>query len=426
MQPATQAQTGTESTIDRAVDGSAMSMPPHTQTQSTLAPTAEFTRIFLLAWIIRYIFRGASGAAFEDVVKGDSLRAKILNALSAPGRIAQRGLPKWMGGGKDLVELEAATYSIAIGAGSSWLSMRYGAMVKNDIQNIFREAVAYENDVPQENITFGNIKNSDNKIVRRTVDNYRSKMWERIGTDALFFLAAPLRSSHITDTLLGVKGVQIFADTWKRKTTMFEDLVSFINNKINPRNGLGQPIGMGEVFDLYQHYAEAFHLERMFNNVVEHGTGEGARWAASRPIFQHITELMNQTYAYKHNAVLDASGHAVHSADFPLPKFIYLLGHDMIDVTKPEQTLALIELADKRGIPAVKQARAFFEQGRTPQEICKQFGITLPQQETKKAESEKNAVLPKGSTMQLDAAPTMKIDAASIAHEPPQAERVLA
>ncbi|MEJ0009183.1 MAG: hypothetical protein WDN72_00715 [Alphaproteobacteria bacterium] len=41
----------------------------------------------------------------------------------------------------------------------------------------------------------------------------------------------------ITDTLIGVKGLVALVDTWNRKTTMFEDLVTFVNNKINPRNG---------------------------------------------------------------------------------------------------------------------------------------------------------------------------------------------
>ncbi len=72
--------------------------------------------------------------------------------------------------------------------------------------------------------------------------------------DALFFLATPfffnrkLLALHdavqkkfdfevITDTLIGVKGLVALVDTWNRKTTMFEDLVTFVNNKINPRNG---------------------------------------------------------------------------------------------------------------------------------------------------------------------------------------------
>lgn len=59
---------------------------PHTQTQSTLAPTAEFTRIFLLAWIIRYIFRGAAKAGFHEIKPDTGMANKFVNALSAPGR----------------------------------------------------------------------------------------------------------------------------------------------------------------------------------------------------------------------------------------------------------------------------------------------------------------------------------------------------
>ncbi|MFZ8455710.1 hypothetical protein ACO1M1_14435, partial [Staphylococcus aureus] len=81
----------------------------------------------------------------------------------------------------------------------------------------------------------------------------------RLATDALFIPAAMMRKDGWGDFMLGIKGVQLFAGTWKRKTTLFEDMVSFVTNKINPRNGLGQPIAVGEIFDIYQHYAEQFH-----------------------------------------------------------------------------------------------------------------------------------------------------------------------
>lgn len=395
------------------------SVPPHTQTQSTLAPTAEFTRIFLLAWIIRYIFRGAAGALFEEKIEQPGIRAKILNSISNVGRHIQ----KWFGGHDkiSLKELEAGAYSLSVGMGSGALSWTYGNAVRADILNLFRESVAEEKGVPADQVTFKDISQSDNAIIKRTVENYHGKMRERLGTDALFFLATPLRSTWVTDLLLGVKGVQIFSDTWKRKTTLFEDLVTFVNNKINPRNGLGQPITVGEVFDLYQHYADMFHPDRMFSNVLERGTGEGIRWAKSQPIFLRITELMNATYAYKHASVIDPeTGHAKPQANLALPKLVYLLGNDYIDPDKPEETLLAIEITNKHGIPAAKQMRGMLAEGQSLEAIQQHFGVTLPATfaEQKTPVSEKNGVIAKGSTMQLDATPAMKIDVNSIAHEP--------
>lgn len=385
------------------------SVVPHTQTQSTLAPTAEFTRIFLLAWIIRYVFRGFSGATFEERLAQPGIRSKILNTLSGPGR----ALEKWIGGGapKDgwrLPQLEAASYSTMVGLGSGALSWQYSRMVRRDIQNLFSEAVAEEKGIPQPQVTFDDIKNSDNKIIQRTVENYRGKMWSRLGSDALFLLAAPLRSAAITDGLLGLKGIEIFSDTWKRKTTMFEDLVTFVNNKINPRNGLGQPVTQGEIFDLFQHYSEAFAPEKMFNNVLSRNAS--GRWAHSQPIFQRITELMNETYAYKHTTPADYNAAKMSGSDFPLPKLIYMLGHDMIDPDRPERTLALVEIMNEHGSAATKHAIAQMDAGVSPHDVLKPFGLELQAPKQPDKTENTNGVIPKGSTMQLDAVPSTIVD----------------
>lgn len=383
---------------------------PHTQTQSTLAPTAEFTRIFLLAWIIRYVFRGFAGATFEERLAQPGIRSTVLNALSKPGR----ALEKWIGGGtpKDgwrLPQLEAATYSTLIGLGSGALSWQYSRMVRSDIQNLFSEAVAEEKGMPQAQVTFDDIKASDNKIIQRTVENYKQKMGSRLGSDALFLLAAPFRSGAITDLLLGVKGIEIFSDTWKRKTTMFEDLVTFVNNKINPRNGLGQPVTQGEIFDLFQHYAEAFEPEKMFNNVLSRNAS--GRWAHSQPIFHRITELMNETYAYKHTTPADYEAAKMSGSNFPLPKLIYMLGHDMIDPDRPERTLALVEIMNEKGGAAVKQAVAQMDAGTPPLTVLQQLGIEQHTPKQRDAQPEgNNGVIAKGSTMQLDAAPNTVVE----------------
>jgi hypothetical protein len=376
--------------------------PPHTRTESTLAPTSEFVRYFLLAYPSRYLFRGLFG-----VLTGEDK----INETGAPSqRFRQKvqNFGKWFGEKVlprvDRKDRYAVFYNSALGVGSATLTASYSWMVYKDIKSIFSEAVAEEMGKQPKDITYNDIAASDNKIVKATMHNFKSRLFNRLFTDMLFFPAAWLRDTFAGDFMLGVKGVQLLSDTWKRKTTMFEDFVTFINNKINPRNGLGQPITVGEVFDLFQHYTDAFHTDHMFTNVLERGTGEGAVWAKSQPIFQRIAQLMNKTYAYKHESVVDpTTGHAIRLADFALPKFIYMLGHDLIDPYRPERTLALLEVYNARGVAALKQATTMLDAGTPADDVLKNFALTMPTMaQGQQPANENNGVVAKGSTMQLE------------------------
>jgi hypothetical protein len=405
-----------------------LSRPPHTHTESTLAPTSEFMRYFLAAYPARYIFRGFFRTIFdEEKAVGGGLRNGITRLLQKPGEVLHKAFGR--GPGQQMSGTQSAFYNASLGIGSLGLTLSYSWTVYKDIKNLFCETVGEELGKPYDQVNFNDIRHSKNKIVQQTLDNFGWKMLSRLATDALFIPATLMRKEGWGDAMLGLKGVQLFADTWKRKTTMFEDFVTFVNNKINPRNGLGQPIAVGEVFDLYQHYAERFHPDKMFSNVLERGTGEGARWAETQPIFQRLTDLMNETYAYKHRSVIDpATGHAVRQADFTLPKFIYLLGSDLIDTAEPQRTLAMIEIANRDGIPAVKQAQAMFAQGVPLEQVLQKFSITLPTLEAAKpGGDEKNGVIAKGSTVQLDhdEVPVSKIAADSIAYVAPERNSLL-
>ncbi|MES2984199.1 MAG: hypothetical protein V4735_03325 [Pseudomonadota bacterium] len=393
--------------------GTAPSAPPsapqHTRTESTLAPTSEFVRYLLLALPARYIARSGIESALND---------------KAPGivkRVVERIASLFKHTGIDRAKGSDIAYDYALGAGSLALTTTYTRLVYKDIQNMFCETVGLELGKPADQVTFSDITHSDNKIVAKTLHNFKVKTAERFGTDLLFFSRAipALRWLNVGDLMIGVKAALALGDTWKRKTTMFEDLVTFVNNKINPRNGLGQPIGVGEVFDLYQHYEQAYHPTNAFKDVLERGTDEGARWAQSQPIFQRITELMNLTYAYKHSTVLDPqTGQAVHQAEFTLPVFVYLLGHDLIDVNKPERTLATIEIANRYGIAAVKDMQAQLASGASLADITTRYPVPAHKATDKKTdENEKNSVIAKGSTMQLERAePASRIDVDSIHH----------
>lgn len=390
--------------------------PLHTQTQSTLAPTSEWVRYLLLALPARYVPRGIVGMLYETEHHDGNMLSRGLAKLSS-----------WFQKATGVVDVKAAkskealVYNAIMGVGSLALSASYARTVYGDIKNIFSEAVAEETGKPISSIGWGDLKQSDNRIVQKTIENFWQRSARRLATDVLFFPAAIARSTGAGDLGVGLKALQAFGETWKRKTTMFEDLITFVNNKINPRNGLGQTIGVGEVFDLYQHYAQEYNPSVAFNNVLEREAGEGAVWAQNQPIFERMTELMNLTYAYKHRSVLDATtGQAIRQADFALPKFIYLLGHDLIDVKRPDETLARIEVANRYGIGAVKEMQTMLASGANLEQIAERFPIALHEAAEKSPPATiKNGVIAKGSTVQLDraeaAAPANTIDANSVA-----------
>lgn len=400
--------------------------PPHTHTESTLAPTSEFMRYVLAALPSRYILRGTFGLAYNNPAdRGHGLAAWVLDRCGSLGDFFHRKY------GWERGHAEAAFYSSSLGIGSLGLTAMYSRTVYADIKHIFSEAVGAEFGKAPDQVNYNDLRHSENKIVRRTLDNYWSRMWHRLAIDVLFFPAAFIKHAAAGDLVLGLKGAQLFMETWKRKTTMFEDLITFVNNKINPRNGLGQPIVVGEVFDLYQHYSQEFHPERSFTNVIERFNGEGARWAKSEPIFRRITELMNNTYAYKHPSIIDPNtGHAVRQANFPLPTFIYLLGHDLIDLDHPERTQVTVEVANKFGIEGVKEMQRLVAGNMPVPELINHFGVHLPTPMQKPLTPEnqpknENGVIIKGSSAQLDRAPnthpTHQVEASSIHHTAPYA-----
>ena len=412
--------------LANATDGSAVApqaaprmagAPMHTQTQSTLAPTSEYVRYLLLGLPARYMLRSPIEGIFGNDIseKFRAFRDKLLSPILKNHNTDEgRKLATERVGG--------VVYDFALGLGSIWLTHSYTSLVLKDIKTLFSETVGMEISKAPEDVSYADINRSDNLIIKRTLDNYKRKCWERYGADALFFVRplfylfkAPF-TPPVGDMMIGVKAAQALGDTWKRKTTLFEDLVTFVNNKINPRNGLGQPISQGEIFDLYQHYADSFYPEKMFQNVLTHDSADSERWNKSQPIFQRLTELMNQTYAYKHSATSTDAAPYAGGANFALPKLIHLLGNNYIDPDKPAQTLTAIEVANTHGIPALKQMQSLLAQGQTLEQVQQHYHVTLHLSNQKQPEDlSKNGVLAKGSTMQLDTAPISTIDAASIA-----------
>ena len=407
--------------------------PPHTHTESTLAPTSEFARYLLTAWGARYLPRGLLGLveeapkALREIAEKPQMmfagaQKRFYQPIQKFGAALDRKFPH-----STLENKGAVAYNTILGIASALLTLDYSWIVYKDIKNMYCETVGADLGKPSDQVTFNDIRHSENKIVKRTMHNFGWKLCERFLVDLLFIPATLFRSRGLGDAVLGAKATQLFAETWKRKTTMFEDLVSFVNHKINPYNGLGQPIGVGEIFDLYQHYSQQFHPDRAFSNVLERSHTESVLWARNEPIFQRITELMNQTYAYKHPTILDPkTGDAVIQANFTLPIFVHLLGFDLIDTHQPERTQIYIEVGNRHGIAGINGMRKMIASGTPLDDVMREYQVTFPPPPQRAAApkgNERNAVIPKGSTVQLDNAagqpqPATIIDAASALASP--------
>lgn len=360
-----------------------LSNPPHSSTASTLASTSEFVRYFLLALPARYIFRGI----FDSVFDNNASKSLKNRAEALTDRFASRtvGLAK-----DNPIRMEARAkvhgtlLDTTYGLGSIALTASYSRLVYQDMLNLFSEAVAYETGKTPKEVSFNDLRKSDNKIVSKTVDNFYWKTGSRFATDLLFFARPFTKLAAWGDLVLGLKGAQVFAETWKREPTLFEHVAALVNNRINPRNGLGQAITVGDVFDLYQHYHIQYRSGKAFANVIENEPAESQIWAKGKVVFDRITTLLNDTYAYKHASSIDAqTGQPIRKADLPLPKLIYLLGHDMIDPANPERTLFYIETANRYGMGAVRDVKARLSQGETLATLQQHYPMPMRLGETK-------------------------------------------
>lgn len=427
--------------------------PPHSYTQSTLAPTSEFTRYVLLALPARYLFRSVFESLFhnenaydrfqrpindwidkhrvnklaqeidkaiaehpipehlkasvigaqhrENAVEhmrefltkeeaGKALQSKVTAILDKNGSLAKYAsghsiLPYALTRTdahnalapqittKSRVLLRNAMrsnyghigYGLALGAGALALSVSYSYNVYQDMKHLFTETVGYEFDKKPEDVTIFDIFRSNNHIVNATSHNFWMKLLERVGLSVPFFFVGKALPMGLADFTIGMTGARLLQETWNRKPTMFEDLVTFVNQRINPQNGLGQPITVADIFDIYQHYCYYNQKDKGFHNVISTNNEEARGWGESQILFARMAELMNKSYAYKHTTQYDSHGNVLQLASFTLPKFVYLLGNGLIDAKHPGKSLAYVEIANTEGMAGVKKAQAEFAAGAT-------------------------------------------------------------
>ncbi len=261
-------------------------------------------------------------------------------------------------------------YDYGLGTGTLFMTGYYANRVASDIKKVFAETVAYELDKDPRDVTYRDIWSSQNELVKEVRHNFIKKNLGRVATDAVFFAGALahiprlgfFKKYSFSDLGVGIKGAQLIGEVLNKQTTIFEDLVQIIDNKMNPLKGLGAPISVGEIFDLYQKYTLEHDPKATFRDALSGQNHDGRDWNQSQAIFRRVVELMNNTYKYKHLGAV-ASQEMHESADFALPKFLYLLGNNLIDTYRPDATLAYVEVANRYGIPAVRQLQRALERG---------------------------------------------------------------
>ena len=277
-------------------------------------------------------------------------------------------------------------YDNLLGAGSAVVTGLYAMRVKTDIWHAFAETVAYENGKNPRDITFRDIMNSDNSIARATVSNFIHKTFGRLATDAIFFgrqlahipgLPAGLKTFNFGELAIGAKGYFLLRDILAKQTTFFEDLTQLIDRKLNPIKGIGEPISASDVIDLYQKYAMKHNKDAAFKDATIRERRDGVEWPKAERLFSRIADLMNQTYKYKHSSIDHVSYESRElqaTSDFALPKFLYLLGHGLLDPRRPEQSLAYVELANRQGMEAVKAVQKQIGRGLSMVEALRPYG----------------------------------------------------
>ncbi len=280
-------------------------------------------------------------------------------------------------------------YSTFLGLGTLGLTAWNVARVENSMKKLYAEAVSYEKgaEIKATDIGFRELCHSDNKIVQDGIHNLFTINGRRAMTglgfcgrelarlEKWFPKMALARALPFEDIGLGIMGLGLFIDNIRGKQTLFENLSEYVAGKMHPLHGMADPIKSGELIDLYQRYKDMTDKSGMFHDILATQHADPIDWDTSQVIFSRMAQLMNDSYKYKHTD--DTLTQPGPPADLPMPKFIYLLGHDMIDLYQPEKTLAYIEISSKYGIEAMKSVHNALLHGMGLDEALKNTPVDL-------------------------------------------------
>lgn len=307
-------------------------------------------------------------------------------------------------------------YDNSLGLGSLWMTLKIRERVLHDMHSVFSEAVSYELGKDPSAITDQDIFSSPNEIIQATAENYTNKRNQRLGISTLPILKniPSLRALKIGDVAIGAWGLFWAYDTWGREPTMLDLFSDFVNDKLHPKFGIGDQVRSSDIINLYQNYALKFRPDSAFTNVANSDISEGKLWLQSEGIFREIAQLMNESYNYKHKPKIDPeTGFPAKSASFQLPKFVYLLGHGLLDIHKPDWTIAFVRIANEYGMEAVKEVERAYRRNMDLDSVLKKYPVSLElsTEESSRTPKRADAPLPKPETDKAEAAAKTEADA---------------
>jgi len=288
-------------------------------------------------------------------------------------------------------------YSAVSGAMFEAVTAFFAFSTYKDMRNIFAESLSWEMHKPKEDVGFFDFLRSKNTVVQQTVSNYLWYNGKRLAVNSLFFLpyvAKGLANTKLFAPLfnllkpgsklhpenwhwetgaeigLTANAVNLLGDVLNRRMTPFEALQAAIDRKINHADHASDKWTAEDLFDIYERHAANGKIGSF---LAHRGTPQ---WDASMAIFERMAELMNETYG---------NVHSTNDSDFGIPKFIYLVGHNLIQPNNPEQTLAYIELANaygNEGIPNLQKVLEQVKQGTDLNTALQAYPLALPAVET--------------------------------------------
>lgn len=237
-----------------------------------------------------------------------------------------------------------------------------------DMKNIFAETVAYETSKPVSAVGYMDLFKSDNQCIAKSCRNLlKYNLMRGLANSTFFASFLPIKSmqgANSTHLGVGANSLYLFGEVVFRDRTFFEQLQNFVDTRLNQKNAMGEDIQPIDLLHLYERNAIDNDPANAFKGQVS-----SSMWKQSQVIFQRMTDLMNHTYQDKIPGSQD---------NFTLPKFLYMIGHNLIQPRQVEQTLAYVEVANKYGIPALQQVVKNIQKGNSLAEALKPYPITIP------------------------------------------------
>jgi hypothetical protein len=266
-------------------------------------------------------------------------------------------------------------FDIAAGAWMLGITAFFAKRTYEDMKSLFSEVVAFEFDKKPEQVTVRDLLKSDNKMVQTACKNFGTYNAIRVLVNSTFFtsflpgksaMMQEIQSKPAVDLGVGANGAYLTAEILGRGRTAFEQVQSFVDLKLSSKNALGEPINAADLMQLFQRNA----YDNDNNHVMDvRTTPEVVN--QSQVLFNRMAELMNDTYLIRPIGKKD---------NFTLPKFLYLIGNNLINPNNVEQSLLYVEIANKSGIRALKDAVKEVRDGAKIEDLAVKYNVVLHEQ----------------------------------------------